>query len=322
MPGVAPAGWNLMDAAEREGLVIRAQSGFYDVETAEGTVRAVLRGLLRRGRRSDGLCTLGDRVLLEMLAPDERGDGAVEATIREVRPRSSSLSRRAPGSKGVWARDVVVANVDVLAPVFAISPEPHFRLLDRFLALAEIDQIEAVVVINKVDLGIPAEVEARLAVYTAIGYPILRVSAHTGEGLEALRAALSNRLSALVGPSGVGKSSLMNALEPGLGLKVGGLSQSVGKGKHTTRVGELHPLSFGGRVADTPGLRELGLWDVDPAELEWAFVEFRPFLQTCRFDDCSHLIEPGCAVRSAVDAGQIDAERYASFVRMLSDRDS
>ncbi len=310
-----------MASTEREGLVIRAQSGFYDVETAEGIVRAVLRGLLRRGRRSAGLCTLGDRVRLEMLSSEERGDGAVEATIETVLPRTSSLSRRAPGSKGVWAQDVVVANVDVLAPVFAISPEPRFRLLDRFLVLAEIDRIEAVVVMNKVDLGIPDEVAERLDMYAAIGYPVLRVSASTGEGLEALRSVLTHRLSALVGPSGVGKSSLLNALEPGLGLKVGSISQAVGKGQHTTRVGELHPLSFGGRVADTPGLRELGLWDVDPAELEWAFREFRQHLTNCRFDDCAHLTEPGCAVRAAVDAGKIDAARYTSFVRMLSDRD-
>jgi ribosome biogenesis GTPase len=191
-------------------------------------------------------------------------------------------------------------------------------MLDRFLALAEIDHIHSLIVINKIDLGIDESIERALAEYERIGYPVLRTSTRDGSGIAALRDALSDRISAVVGPSGVGKSSLLNAVEPGLQLREGEVSQALHKGRHTTRVGELHPLSGGGLVADTPGLREIGLWELDPGELEFAFVEFQPFLHHCRYPDCSHTHEPGCAVRAAVDDGAITAERHASYAAMLA----
>lgn len=303
-----------------EGLVVRAQSGFCVVETDQGQFTAVLKGRFKKDRRHDGLVALGDRVAITRLDLPEGESGQVDAIVVDILDRHSLIARRAPGPKGIWLQDVVVANIDLLVCVMASAdPPPNFRLLDRFLAVAAIDGIDALIVIGKVDLGIPAAAALALAEYERIGYPVLRVSARTGEGLEALRERLAGRISAVVGPSGVGKSSLINALEPSHDQRVGAISEALGKGRHTTRVGELLALTGGGKVADTPGLREMGVWRMDPGELEWAFLEFRPFLNQCRYSDCSHDHEPGCAVRAAVEAGAVSAERHDSYVRMLTD---
>jgi ribosome biogenesis GTPase len=242
--------------------------------------------------------------------------------IAEIHDRTSTLSRRAPGPKGAWSQHVVIANVDLLVPVFAVrDPAPKARMLDRFLALSEIDEIDAVVVFNKTDLGVGDAVLGAVERYRAIGYTVVMTSAKSGEGVPELRDAMAGRVSAVVGPSGAGKSSLLNAVEPGLGLRVGEISGAHAKGRHTTRVGELHRLSGGGLVADTPGLREIGVWQVDPGLLEWAFVEFRPYVNACRFYDCTHAHEPGCAVRAALEAGDVSRERYDSYVALLSEDD-
>jgi ribosome biogenesis GTPase len=273
---------------------------------------------LRKDRLEEGLAALGDQVRIRLLTAGEAGAGGVDAIVTSVLPRGASLIRRAPGPKGAWAQDVIVANLDQLVPVFAVSrPEPHLRMLDRFLALAEMNEVDALIVLNKVDDGIPADIAQAALEYARIGYAVVRTSAKTGEGIPQLTRALKDRVSAVVGPSGVGKSSLLNAVEPGLGLRVGSVSDAVQKGRHTTRVGELHPLSFGGRVADTPGLREIALWEVDPGELEWAFVEFRPHLNKCKFYDCTHVHEPACRVRRALEAGEISRARYESYVALL-----
>lgn len=306
-------------AARLEGKVVRAQSGFFEVATPSGRYVAVLRGRMKQARRAEGLVVLGDDVRIALL-PRPEGGGAIEAVVEERLPRRTVLVRRAPGPKGAWSQDVVVANIDQLVPAFAVrEPEPSLRMLDRFLALAEMDHVDGVVAFTKVDLGVPPAVVEAMARYAAIGYPVIGVSVVTGEGVEAVRQRLAGRVSAVVGPSGVGKSSLLNAIEPGLELKVGAVSDAVHKGRHTTRVGALHELSSGGLVADTPGLREIGIWEVNPADLELGFVEFRPYLDACRFSDCSHVHEPGCAVRAAVEAGDIWPARYESYVAMLGD---
>ncbi len=306
-----------------EGVVTRAQSGFYAIETDGGEFyTAVMRGRFKKDRRREGLVVLGDRVQLEVLDSPEGDTGNVDAVVVERLPRRTVLVRRAPGPKGAWALNVVVANIDRLIPTFSVQrPEPSFGMLDRFLALAELEGIESHIVFNKIDLGVPVSVAVAIDAYAKIGYRVFRTSTLQGDEVVALGESLNEGISAFVGPSGVGKSSLLNAIEPGLGLRVGSVSEALDKGKHTTRVGELHRLAGGGWVADTPGLREIGLGEIDAESISWAFREFRPYLGSCRFPNCTHVHEPGCAVKSAVDAGEITQHRYESYLRLIEDVD-
>ncbi|HEX7052174.1 MAG TPA: ribosome small subunit-dependent GTPase A [Longimicrobiales bacterium] len=290
------------------GTVRRAVGGVYEVQLDAGAVvQAALRGRLKLEQRTGDRVVAGDRVEVERHA-----DGT--ATIEKVEERQSELARRAPGH-GARRAKVIVANVDQLVAVFAAAnPEPRLRMLDRFLVLAGANDLSALIVVNKVDrVGIDAA-RARFGVYEAAGYPVLYTSALDGTGIEELRDRLCGRTSVLAGPSGVGKSSLLNAIEPGLRLRTAEVSAAVRKGRHTTVAAELLPLSCGGYVADTPGLRELGLWGIPTETLDRYFPEFEPYLGECRFGyACSHTHEPGCAVREAVDAGEIPLERYESY---------
>lgn len=301
------------------GTVVKAQSGFFWVRTDDTTLRCTLRGRLKKSRVESDIATLGDQVRISPTIP---GEGAVE----EVLPRRSKLARRAAGSKGVWKEDVLVANLDQVVAVFAVAnPEPHLRMLDRYLINAELNNLDVLIVANKCDLLPSAESEALFAVYTRIGYPVIFTSTRLDEGIDALRATLSDKISALSGPSGVGKSSLLNAVQPGLALRTGATSVSganMGRGRHTTVAAELVPLHDGGFVADTPGIRELGLWQVPPADLDWGFREFRPLIEQCYFQPCSHLHEPDCAVREAVAQGLIDETRYTSYARLREELSS
>ena len=297
------------------GLVLRARSGFYTIRTDEGDlVEARLRGRVKKERQASDLAVIGDRVEVERL-PD--GTGA----IASVEPRRTRFSRRQPGPRGSWREDVMVANPDLVAVVFAVDrPPPNPRLIDRFLVVAEYSEVPVLLVANKVDLAADAAREV-FGPYVRIGYDVLYTAAKAGIGIEELRGRLAGRLSIVTGPSGVGKSTLLNALQPGLQLATGEVSSAEeGKGKHTTTHAELLPLEGpdGGYVADTPGIRELGLWEIPQTELAWCFPEFRDHLGSCAFNDCSHLHEPRCGLRAAVGSGRVSEERYDSYRRMLT----
>lgn len=294
----------------REGVVLQGTGGVWQIRTDDGaTVPASLRGRLKQEGRERIKLAVGDRVTLSPDAPDGT------ATIEQIHPRRSQLARRNPS--GAYGERVVVANLDQVLVVFAAArPEPHLRMLDRFLVIAEANDLAARIIVNKVDLvGIEAA-RARFQEPIDVGYPVHFTSVDTGDGLDAVRDEIANRCSALTGPSGVGKSSLMNHLFPGLDLRTGAISDSVNKGRHTTVGAVLHPLPCGGFLADTPGLREVGLWGINPAELASCFPEFRPLLGHCRFGDCTHLVEPGCAIRDAIADGTVSAGRHESYTKL------
>jgi ribosome biogenesis GTPase len=289
----------------------------------EKTVTCDLSPSLQRNRRQ-GLDSLaiGDEV---EFAVTGRDSGLITAAA----PRRSQLSRRATGSRrGVYSGEqVIAANLDQVIPVFAAAePAPHWNLLDRYLAATGSAGLPVRICITKLDLvrdaggALDREIDAVAADYRRIGYPVHLVSAVSGEGLEELREALSGCFSVLAGKSGVGKTSLLNALQPGLGLRIKDVSQSTGKGKHTTTVPERFELDGGGAILDTPGVREFGLWDIPPDELAELFPEIRPWIGRCRFGlDCRHDEEPGCAVRRAVMSGEISPRRYHSYLRLCEE---
>ena len=291
-----------------QGTVLSGTGGVWRVLGLDGvTYECALRGKLKQG----GLkLAVGDDVELE------RGDRGEATAIGSILPRRSKLVRRSPG--GGRGERIVAANVDQVVVIFAlVKPTPHPRMLDRFLVIAESNQLAARIVVNKVDLASEADAEALFADHVRAGYPLhLTSTKDGGRGLEALHDALQGRTSALTGPSGVGKSSLMNALYPGLRLRVGEISESVNKGRHTTVGALLHPLPDGGFVADTPGLREIGLWGLEPSEVADCFPEFRSLTALCRFADCTHTVEPGCEVLDALARGEVSATRHESYVKL------
>jgi ribosome biogenesis GTPase len=325
------------------GTVLRAVSRIYDVQADTPVGRdgiRLFRCLLRDKLRKELILTeskgRAQRVRevrrLAMMEPVVAGDrvrfraapssGRVyqEGVIEEVLPRSRELSRQAVTTGSVPVGQTIVANLDLLLLVFAAAdPEPHPGLIDRFLVSCESARLPALLCINKCDLGISDDLAHDLGVYERVGYRVLRTSAATGQGIDALRAIVAGKISAFVGPSGAGKSTLLNALEPGLGLRVGAISRQTRKGTHTTRFAQLIPLGAGGFLADTPGLRQLGLWDVSVDELDRLFPEFRPFLAGCRFGNCAHIDEDGCAVKDAVARGEIDERRYDYYVKLFEE---
>ncbi len=251
---------------------------------------------------------VGDRVSID------RSDS--DGVVVSVRKRSSSLARKAVGSP---RPQVLAANVDQALLVFATkNPEPKSGLLDRFLVACHLADINPVIVFNKIDEG-PGKVSRWVENYSRMGYTVLQVSARSAWGLGQVKRLLPDRTTLFCGPSGAGKSSLLNAVYPGFKLRVGGLSEATGKGRHTTTRAELMPLPFGGFVVDTPGLKEFGIWDISPEALQGAFVEIADSLGDCKFSNCSHVHEPQCGIRDAVEGGLIDRGRYRSYCQLLEE---
>lgn len=341
------------DPEKLTGVVLHGAHGIYDVHTTNGVLRCTLRGKLKKafaqaqssqfasnirnvGTRPNKFLrsskyaqteriekrdsnetppptrlSVGDYVMLRRL-------DASTGLIEEILPRQSSLSRRDAGSTAKKAvQHTLLANLDQVVLVFATAqPEPHFGLLDRYLTICEAAELQALICFNKSDLSHERYVDEAAELYSKLGYTVLWTSTQTGEGIADLRALLKDRTSLFTGPSGVGKSSLVNVLEPGMALRTNMVSDATGKGRHTTTGSQLYPLSNGGWLADSAGIRALAVWNIPPEELADCFVEFRPHLDECEYGDCCHIDEEGCAITQSVAEGTITEQRYRSYVRM------
>ena len=297
-------------------MVVRAFGKFFSVQLEDGReLLSTIKGGLKRYRRATDLVAVGDNVFVT-----DVGEG--EGRIDLVEPRRSALSRLARHTDDT--EQIILANPDQALFLFAVrNPEPHPRLLDRFLVMAESRGLEALIGVNKMDLDIPGAGGGTSLARRIFGryeeiYPVIYLSAKTGLGLADLRQALQGKITAVAGPSGVGKSSLLNVLDPSRARAVSEVSAATGKGRHTTTATVLHrvpgeALTF---VADTPGIRALSLQGVAADDLDELFPEMRPFLGKCRYADCSHRSEPDCAVLAAVDRGEISRERYESYAAL------
>jgi ribosome biogenesis GTPase len=286
--------------------VLSRDGASYRVATEEGEVKAVLRGKVKR---DDPRVVVGDRVRLD------RGDDAWG--IAGVEERRTLLERRMPHGRGAKP---IAANIDEVLVVTATrDPAPIPQLLDRLLVIAEVNSLPAAVLLNKIDLDPGEELEARLR---RAGYPVLRAAVKRGEGIEEVRAHLAGRTTVLTGPSGAGKSSLVNALEPRLSLRVGAISERSRRGTQTTVTAQMLPLGGGGFLVDTPGFSEVGLWGVVPREMASCFPEMKTLIDRCKYPDCRHLMEPGCAVLAAVTSGDIATDRWESYRRLLEETEN
>ena len=283
--------------SELEGLVLKNYNGYYYVQVANAVYTCKVKGKMKQNRFS--LAT-GDRVLLE---PGEKGEGM----IKQVLPRKNFLPRP------------TMANLDLFVATFACAtPDFSFLLADKLLALAELAQIPALLVLNKEDQAPSGLIEKVRAVYEPIGYEVYTLSAMEGTGVETLRERLKGRVCAFGGPSGVGKSSTINAIDSSVDLRTGAVSEKIGRGKHTTRFAQLLPFDEG-YIADTPGFGNLLLEGMEPEQALAAFREFAQYEDGCRFCPCSHTHEPVCGVKEAVASGAIAASRYESYLAMLEE---
>lgn len=291
------------------GTVTRIQSGFHTVQTEQGPVVCHLRGRLKRTTFRGDVLAVGDKVKISLLR-DRTG------MIEDIEPRQRALVRMDPTPKGEY-QQVLVANPSQILLVFSCTnPDPHLRMLDRFLVICEKQAIPVRIVANKVDLVGEEQANKIFHIYPAIGYDVIFTSVKWNTGIDTLHNILVGHTTGLAGPSGVGKSSLLNAIQPHLGLAVREVSEVTSKGRHTTVVREMFPLVDGGFVIDLPGLKSLALWDTEPEELDGYFPELRDLVAACYYNDCTHLHEPDCAIKAAVEEGRIFRERYESYLRL------
>ncbi|MEN3039464.1 MAG: ribosome small subunit-dependent GTPase A [Candidatus Kryptonium sp.] len=295
------------------GKVISAHGAIFNVQIDNKVVQCKLRGKLRlQDKVSTSPVVVGDNVKIRVL---EDGTGVIE----EVFERFNKLYRRAVGKREL--EHIIVVNIDQAIVVTSFNmPYVPWGFVDRLLIASERNKIKPIICINKIDLlEKRKEVNDFVRVYNKkVGYEIIKTSAETGEGLDLLKQILKDKTSVFVGQSGVGKSALINAIEPGLNVRTTEVSEKTGKGRHTTSHTELHPLSFGGFIADTPGIKEFGLAGIEKSELGFYFPEFRKFVEMCKFSNCTHTHEPDCAVKNAVHSGKIDKRRYMSYVNILN----
>ncbi len=334
------------------GIVLSGAHGIYEVYTDDGMLRCTLRGKLKKAfaqaqsaktmgkvrprpyklssastsqrlermeRRDSSETSLPTRLSVGDYVKLRRLD-ATTGLIEEILPRQSALVRKDAGSTTKkLVQQTMLANLDQVVLVFAAAqPEPHFSMLDRYLTISESAGLRSIICFNKADLPHRPYVDDAAHLYARLGYTLLWTSAQTSQGIDELRLLLKNHTSLFTGPSGVGKSSLVNAIEPGMAIRTGLISDATGKGRHTTTGSQLYPLSDGGWLADSAGIRALASWNIAPEELAACFVEFRPYLGECEYDDCSHIEEEGCAIIQAVQDGFIDERRYKSYVSMYN----
>jgi ribosome biogenesis GTPase / thiamine phosphate phosphatase len=288
----------------RSGVVLARMGSSYRVATVAGELDAVLRGTAKRSDRDR--VVVGDHVVLDR--PDRSGSHRIVG----LESRRNVLTRRTASGRGSRA---IAANLDrVLVLVAVADPAPVLQLTDRLLVIAETNHIPAGVVVTKIDLASHADLSRR---FRAAGYPVWPVCILTGEGMDELASELDGHVTLLTGPSGVGKSSLLNRLQPGLALRTAEISRKIRRGRNTTVTAVMVPLDGGGHLVDTPGFSDVGIWGVAPGELARCFPEMRELIGACRFQDCGHVAEPDCAVRAGVETGQVEADRYASYKKLL-----
>ena len=300
-PGELPAG-------TAQGIVVEIVPGGCIVESGGKRTRCVLRGLLKSlETRERNVIAVGESVIF---APLEEGAGVIERVL----PRKTLLSR-----KYMEREHVVAANIDQLVIVVSVAAPP-FRtgLIDRYLVAAENGGLEAALLVNKMDLATDDSPRRMTQIYSDLGYTVAFCSAETGEGLDDVAAVLRGKSSIFAGQSGTGKSTILNALQPGLQLRVAEVSETTRKGRHTTTSVTLLTLELGGYVVDTPGIREFALWDMAREDLPFFFPEFEEYIGKCKFRGCTHIHEPGCEVKASVEEGTINPDRYASFRRMMA----
>lgn len=304
------------------GLVVKEQSGFYWVESQDGnTYMCQLRGRLKEEAKSSDIAAIGDRVTISLRK--EEGTDVLMGVVETVAERKSVLSRavRSSGKRGAGQAErehVIMANADRALFVFAATqPSPDLEMLDRFLVVGEKSEIDnLVIVVNKVDLEDPSIITAIFSPYERMGYRILRTSALDGNGIDELNDLLHDGISVFTGPSGVGKTSLLNQIQPGLARTVKSVGKVSEEGVHTTRDSALVKLEAGGYLADTPGIRSINIWDVEPDELDAYFIDIAPFVEDCKFGNCTHTIEPKCAVIQARKDGHISQLRYKNYINL------